>query len=478
MIVASAVVVGRGARADFRRLRLDTRAAYAIDVRTSSMLAYARMSSRWLLSSEALQRRVLWEIRQARTPLTARAEPRASTALAPEVVEGVATIRVEGTLTPKPDLCAEYYGEANTTYPEIRAALASAMNDERVSEIVWQINSPGGSTDGFFELLTEISEARAELKSLGKTMRVVAGEAQSAAYGIAAAAGPITATSSTAAFGSVGVACSYFVQGGMCGEVVDLTNTQSRDKRPDLKTPEGREVVMRHLDEYADEFMGAIAAGRGVTPEHVAEKFGRGASMLAKNALALGLINDIAPRPAATYARTLTHAHTSGTVPDCMATPSPAPEASSAPEAAAPAPLDIPVTVDLSGLDPEERAELAKFRAERDARASADRRGLVTELVALGAETPATAWRDGAPVARLAAEDLDDLRARVSALRSAKGPAAAAAVSPPASGAGTGEEALTDFERADAAKIKDPTARARFVAGRLARKQKAMNDHV
>lgn len=37
-----------------------------------------------------------------------------------------------------------------------------------------------------------------------------------------------------------------------------------------------------------------------------------------------------------------------------------------------------------------------------------------------------------------------------------------------------GEEALEDFERRDAAEIKDPAARARFVASRLARKRKAL----
>lgn len=148
--------------------------------------------------------------------------------------------------------------------------------------------------------------------------------------------------------------------------------------------------------------------------------------------------------------------------PAAQAEPPPAAEAAAAPAAA---------SAD-TGLSAEERAELEAFRAEKAEREAAERRSLVTELVALNAETPATAWANGAPVARLVAEPLPELRARVAALRSV--PRAAPGHTPPVPGAGaTGEEALTDFERADAAKIKDPEARSRFIAKRLARKQKA-----
>jgi ClpP class serine protease len=424
----------------------------------------------WLLSHDALQTRVVRAIREARSPLVARSErpaPARASRLTPAGKDGVATIRVEGLLTPTPDAQSEFYGEPNTTYTELRDAMSLALADKKTKEVVWSIDSPGGAVDGLFALLDEIADARAS----GANMRVEADNAHSAAYGIAAAVGNITANSRMSSFGSVGVATSSFVQGGLCGEVVDFTNSDSPEKRPNVKTPEGREVVTRYLDQLATEFFSSIAAGRGVTRDHVALKYGRGSSMLAGPAKDAGLIDAVSVKG---NVRThLTYAHTPDTVPDCMAEPSPAPEASSAPEAAAPAPLDIPVTVDLSSIADAERAELATLRAERDARTAADRRSLVTDLVALGAETPATAWKDGAPVARLASEPLDDLRGRVAALRAVKGPAAAAAVTPPASGAGLGEDDLQDFERADAAKIKDPAARARFVAGRLAKKQKA-----
>lgn len=104
--------------------------------------------------------------------------------------------------------------------------------------------------------------------------------------------------------------------------------------------------------------------------------------------------------------------------------------------------------------------------AERTQRQADERRALITELVTMKAETPATAWSGNAPVPRLADEPLDALRTRVTALRAAR----PAEVTPPVAG---GLDALQDFERRDAAKIKDPEARSRFVASRIARKQKA-----
>lgn len=68
-----------------------------------------------------------------------------------------------------------------------------------------------------------------------------------------------------------------------------------------------------------------------------------------------------------------------------------------------------------------ERAKLAK---ERNALEAGERRRLVGELVKLGAEIPATAWKDSkgtVPSERLQREPLAELRARVTAMLSARG---------------------------------------------------------
>lgn len=237
--------------------------------------------------AEAIQR---WHSAQQ----AAEAEAAASDGLPKglSVSGGTATIRVEGVLTKRPDFWATFFGSSNTTYSSIANALQFAANSPDVSEIVFSIDSPGGSAEGLIELLEKIGGVR---QQSGKKMRVLADQAQSAAYGIAAAVGPITARNRGAPFGSIGTATSYYVD----PRVVDLTNTDSPDKRPNLATDEGKAVVVRYLDQINHEFASAIAQGRGVPLTRVTQGYGRGASMTAAEALRLGLIDHIqttAPR--------------------------------------------------------------------------------------------------------------------------------------------------------------------------------------
>jgi len=69
-------------------------------------------------------------------------------------------------------------------------------------------------------------------------------------------------------------------------------------------------------------------------------------------------------------------------------------------------------------------AERAKLAQERAALESAERRGLVAELVKLGFETPATAWSDSGatkPAEPWASMAIDALKSRVGKLRASKG---------------------------------------------------------
>lgn len=421
----------------------------------------------WLLSAEALQRRLLWEIRKARTPITAYAAPAARERTKPYTMTGsTAVISVEGILTPAPDDMAMWEGLANTLYPDLSAALAEAQDDPDAEEILWMINSPGGSVDGYHALIDDIAEARAD----GKPMRVRASQAESAAYGIASAVGRIEATDRAASFGSVGVATSWFISGGMCGKVVDITSSDAPEKRPNPETDEGREVVVRYLDQYAEPFMqgiaeGRSAAGRRTSRDNVAADFGRGSSMLAPQALASGLIDSIAPRQPR-MRKALDTAQARGYAPPGMVNTS---AADAAPElAAAPTPAaDEPLAA--AALTAAERAELIELRAERQQRQDAERRTLVGELVALRAETPRTAYAEGVLVPRLASEPLGAMRERVAALR-ALAPREAA-VSPPAIAPGVPGVALTPRQQEMAAAMSEPV-RKRFLAGLASRGHK------
>lgn len=211
-----------------------------------------------------------------------------------KVAGSVAQIGIEGILTKTPDIMAYFFGGGNTTYRTIMSSLAIAQSDPAIKSAVLYVDSPGGTVDGLFETLAAIESFRAQ-----KPLTVKAANAMSAAYGISAVAGKIEATNAGSRIGSVGVAAQIFID----KETVDITNTDSPDKRPDPTTEEGKATIRRELDAMHELFIDAIARGRGTNKGDVRENFGRGATLLAGEAKKLGMIDAVAkpgPRAAET----------------------------------------------------------------------------------------------------------------------------------------------------------------------------------
>lgn len=202
-----------------------------------------------------------------------------------------ATIGVYGTLTEEPDCFAMLFGGGNTTYAAIRDGIAAAEADQNVKDVVFDIKSPGGTVDGLFETI-------AAIEGMTKPARVVTSQAASAAYAIAAAAGPIEAKSVGTGVGSIGVATRMRKDPA----IVDIASKEAPNKRPDVATEEGRGVVQAQLDAVHELFADVIARGRArVTGEaidvaHVNSEFGRGSVLLAGEAKKKKMI-DAMPRP-------------------------------------------------------------------------------------------------------------------------------------------------------------------------------------
>ncbi len=204
-----------------------------------------------------------------------------------------AAIGIEGILTDRPSFFS-FFGGARTSYADIREALAIADADPQVRRAVLNVNSPGGNVEGLFDTI-------AAIESFSKPLRVVASRAQSAAYALAAVGGRIEAAGPASSFGSIGVVAEFFV----FEDEVSITNTDSPDKRPDVTTDEGKAVVRKHLDEINDLFTEAIARGRtasgnATTKAEVKADFGRGASLLAKQAKKARMVDRVATQRAVT----------------------------------------------------------------------------------------------------------------------------------------------------------------------------------
>ena len=207
----------------------------------------------------------------------------------------VAQITVEGVLTPYPDFWAWFVFGANTAYSEVLESLAVAEQNTIVKRVEWLYATPGGMVDGLFDVL-------AVMEAFSKPMKARASLACSAGYAMAAMSGKIEATSPAAEFGSIGTLRTYWVDGPAASEVqVDITSTEAPDKRPDVKTDEGKAVVRRELDVLHDLMVDAVArgrtrAGRPTTIDEINAEFGRGAGIFAEEARAKGMVDKVPPR--------------------------------------------------------------------------------------------------------------------------------------------------------------------------------------
>jgi signal peptide peptidase SppA len=119
-----------------------------------------------------------------------------------DVVEGVAIIPVWGTLVQRTGAVAPVSGI--TGYDSIRSAFLAALDDSAVRAIALDIDSPGGSVAGCFDLVDTIYGMRGQKP----VVAILSENAYSAAYAIASAADLITVPR-TGGTGSVGVICMH-----------------------------------------------------------------------------------------------------------------------------------------------------------------------------------------------------------------------------------------------------------------------------
>lgn len=235
----------------------------------------------WFIESEALEEiKIIYSL--AKSKDVSGLLSQSGNPLSYQVQDGTANISITGPLMARSNPLMSHFGMVHTGYDEIKQNLEAAELDPNVKNIVLNVDSPGGQADGLFEVTGAI-------KSLSKPSVAVAGHAASAAYAIAAATGRIQARGAASSFGSIGVAADFSVD----EKTVTITSTNAPDKRPDIKTEEGKSVIRDQLDSMHELFVSDIGSSRGVSSEEINKGFGKGRSFLAKEARSRGMIDDI-----------------------------------------------------------------------------------------------------------------------------------------------------------------------------------------
>jgi ClpP class serine protease len=201
-----------------------------------------------------------------------------------------AFIAVEGPLVKRVSYWMYELGYKMCAYGDLAAALTAAGEDRTIKRVHLVIDSPGGTVDGLFEVMQQLAEYK-------KPLLAHVAHAYSGAYMLASQCKKIEAIGPASGFGSVGIATTYGFWDGE--EIIDITNTESPDKRPDVRTEEGRAVIQRELDEYAEiiaKFVaaGRTAAGKKIAASEVFEAYGRGACFLTAEAKRRSMIDSVA----------------------------------------------------------------------------------------------------------------------------------------------------------------------------------------
>lgn len=198
-----------------------------------------------------------------------------------------ATVNVTGPLSEEgPDFWDIYLGYGGTSYANIRRAVMEASSVS--GPIYLNINSPGGTISG----LDETYRAIREVAKNKEVIAINSGLVASAAMWLAAGSSKLVARTETAMTGSIGVAVAtmdataYYADMGI--EIIELTNDESPDKRPNLATEAGKGVVTEELNQIYSVFEKRVI-DFGVSKKNIRSL--KGAVTIADKAIDLGLMH-------------------------------------------------------------------------------------------------------------------------------------------------------------------------------------------
>lgn len=207
---------------------------------------------------------------------------------------GIAVIPVVGTITQRAGMMTEWCGGTSTQ--QISAALAEALRDEAVGQILMEFDTPGGSVFGVAELGDEIHEA-------AKTKPVIG-----VANSLSASAGYWLMSQCSQAYvtpggevGSIGVWMAHedwskaMAESGVVTTMVSAGKFKVEGNPYEPLGEDARVFMQSRVDDYYGAFVKAVARGRGVGVQQVRDGMGQGRVLGAAEALAQGMVDGVAP---------------------------------------------------------------------------------------------------------------------------------------------------------------------------------------
>lgn len=215
--------------------------------------------------------------------------PLANTSEDFEVVNNVAIIPLHGVIAKRANLFFRISGGVSTEIVE--SQIKAALGDPGVTAIILDIDSPGGTVDGTFELVHFIRSAIQQKNILAFSNGTMA----SAAYAIGAATNRIMINTpgTTNQIGSIGVIATHEftqVEGVTITEVVSGKMKNAGSFNAPLSEA-GKESMQNTVDQIFTGFAADISEFRGIPIKTITDF--EGAVFLGKEAIEKGLVDGV-----------------------------------------------------------------------------------------------------------------------------------------------------------------------------------------
>jgi protease-4 len=208
--------------------------------------------------------------------------------------DALAVIYVEGPILPGHSQSG-LFGSISVAFSgDIRKALEKAVKDDSVKAVVMRVNSPGGSAAASEVILNATRQVRAEKPFVVSMGNVAA----SGGYYISCAAETIFADQTTIT-ASIGVAGGKLITKGMWDKLGINWVPYKRGDRGDIfnsnqrYNEDERALLERYMREIYEVFKGHVVKGRSNKLAEPVEEMAAGRVYTGKQALALGLVDQI-----------------------------------------------------------------------------------------------------------------------------------------------------------------------------------------
>lgn len=207
-----------------------------------------------------------------------------------EIIDGAAVITLIGVMGKRMNMF--HYISGGTSTEMVGEALLAADRNQEVDRIILRIDSPGGSMAGTGELADLIGTIEKPVHAW------VDGCACSAAYWVASQCETITVSTPSAIVGSIGVYAALWErtkqneEQGIKVEVIKAGRYKAAGHVDQRLSDSDRAILQAELDEAYSIFVGAVASGRGMSPEELTE-LAQGQAIYAQAAIDGGLCDHI-----------------------------------------------------------------------------------------------------------------------------------------------------------------------------------------